>query len=158
MSPQSIIRERRQTLSYWLKCQYKIKEKNKMKSSRNKLFALFALVLMLVVGFVAVLPAAFARYYTTTTRVTSTTISVVPPVIGVNQDLTVNIFIWPPPSPPDYYARTTAVQDMYFEGVTVTFTRPDGSKDTFMPTNPSLKETGRPIPGRTESTGGTYFY
>src|SRR3990172_7890750 len=127
-----------------------------MKISKRKLFALFAVVSMLVAS--GIMTAAFARYYTTTTRVTSTTISVVPPVIGVNQDLTVNMFIWPPPSPPDYYARTTAVQDMYFEGVMVTFTRPDGSKDTFLPQNPSLKETGRPIPGRTESTGGTYFY
>ena len=39
-------------------------------------------------------------------------------------------------------------------GVTVTFVRPDGTKDTFMPTD----GTGIYDPGQTQSLGAIYFF
>ena len=41
-----------------------------------------------------------------------------------------------------------------YNGITVTFVRPDGTKDTFMP----IDETGQYVAGETQSLGAIYFY
>ena len=56
--------------------------------------------------------------------------SVAPKLIGVGQTLTVNLWVYPLPT-------TDAYQPYFqgFSGLTVTFVKPDGTKDTFMPTD-----------------------
>jgi outer membrane protein assembly factor BamB len=45
---------------------------------------------------------------------------------------------------------------LHYEGVIATFTKPDGSKDTFMPLSGSYKAINT-WPGQTEETGGLWF-
>ncbi len=75
-------------------------------------------------------------------------VSVAPTLIGVGQTATVNLWVFPLPT-------TNAYSPYYngYYGVTVTFVRPDGTKDTFMPTD----ETGSYIPGETEALGSLFF-
>src|SRR4030067_1866929 len=132
--------------------------KTSIKNLMNtKSLTAISMLLLMALMLMTILPAVNAVFISTEPRKTSAQISVKPTVIGKGQQLTVNLFVWPPPPPPDYYARGSEVQEMYYENLTVTFTRPDGTKDTFMPVNPSLAKAGDPTPGRTESTGGTYF-
>ena len=76
-------------------------------------------------------------------------ISVAPTLIGVGQTLTCNPWVFPLP--------TTYFNIGYFNGfygITVTFVRPDGTKDTFMPTD----ETGAYIAGEMSSLGSMVFF
>jgi hypothetical protein len=80
---------------------------------------------------------------------TSGYISVAPTLIGVGQTATVNLFVYPLP--------TTYLYSPYyggFTGITVTFVRPNGTKDTFMP----LDGTGQYVPGQTQAVGTLYFF
>ncbi|HLN45946.1 MAG TPA: PQQ-binding-like beta-propeller repeat protein [Candidatus Sulfotelmatobacter sp.] len=75
--------------------------------------------------------------------------SVAPLLIGVGQTATVNLWVYPLP--------TTNGGSPYFNGfygITVTFVRPDGTKDTFMPTD----ETGSYAPGQMQALGALYFF
>ena len=62
---------------------------------------------------------------------------------------TVNLFVYPIPT-------TYAYLPYYdgYRGVTVTFVKPDGSKDTFMP----VDGTGVYAAGQTQSLGAIYFF
>jgi hypothetical protein len=75
--------------------------------------------------------------------------SVSPTLIGVDQTATVNLWVYPLPTTYDYHP--------YFQGffdITVTFTKPDGTKDTFMP----VDGTGGYEAGQMTSLGSMYFY
>ncbi|MGD0406544.1 MAG: PQQ-binding-like beta-propeller repeat protein [Candidatus Bathyarchaeia archaeon] len=76
-------------------------------------------------------------------------ISVAPTLVGVGQKATVNLWVHPLPTTYDYYPYFAG-----FHGVTVTFVRPDGTKDTFMP----VDGTGQFAAGVTEATGSVYFF
>src|SRR3990170_8927331 len=56
--------------------------------------------------------------------------SVAPKLIGVGQTLTCNLWVFPLPTKYNY---ASAYNGYY--GITVTFVKPDGTKDTFMPTD-----------------------
>ena len=118
-----------------------------MKTMRNKskiAIALF-LVLSFAISMFAVLPTVNAAQIT---RKTGAYITVNPKTVGIGQTLTVNAFILPSPSGPQYEWF-----DYWFSNLTVTFTRPDGSTDSFMPQEPGLEA------GRTEmGSGFIYFY
>lgn len=80
---------------------------------------------------------------------TSGYISVAPTLVGVGQQLTVNLWVFPLPT--DYLYRP------YYKGfrdITVTFIRPDGSEHTFKPKD----ATGVYEPGQTQAMGSLYFY
>ncbi|MGD6809772.1 MAG: PQQ-binding-like beta-propeller repeat protein [Candidatus Bathyarchaeia archaeon] len=76
-------------------------------------------------------------------------IDVSPRLVGVGQTATVNLFIYPIPT-------NYAYQPYYdgYRGVTVTFTKPDGTKDTFMPVDATCVYDA----GQTESLGAIFFY
>jgi len=78
--------------------------------------------------------------------------SVAPTLIGVGQQLTCNVWIAPLPSgysgSPWYGPGPVG-----YTGLSVTFTRPDGTTDTYMPTDP----TGNYIAGETEVLGTLVF-
>jgi len=90
-----------------------------------------ALVLTIAATFITCLPTANA--VAVPDRDTRSIIDINPKLSGLGQELTVNIMVYPPPSGPTYYAQD--VGGYLIKNITVTFTRPDGSKDTFMPTD-----------------------
>src|SRR3972149_1469355 len=125
-----------------------------MKISKRKLFALFALVSMLIVS--SGVMALSANAASVPDRDCRAFVSVAPKIIGVGQKATVNAWIWPSPSGPTFFARDPdPASGIYpeYRNLVVTFTRPDGSKDTFMPTDPTLG-----VPGSTTPCGAIYFY
>ncbi len=75
-------------------------------------------------------------------------ITVAPTLVGVGQKPTVNLWIYPLPS---NYLYGTYYKGFF--GVTVTFVKPDGTKDTFMP----VDGTGQYVPGETQALGAIYF-
>jgi hypothetical protein len=76
-------------------------------------------------------------------------ISVAPKLLGVGQTATVNLWVFPLPT---NYAYQPYFKG--FTGITVTFVKPDGTKDTFMP----VDGTGQYAPGQTQALGAIYFF
>ena len=74
--------------------------------------------------------------------------TVAPTLIGVGQQLTVNLWVFPLPTAYDYASYFNG-----FYGITVTFVRPDGTKDTFTPTD----GTGVYAPGQMQALGALFF-
>jgi outer membrane protein assembly factor BamB len=97
----------------------------------RKAFLAFSMIALFAVSMVAPLVSALSGV--TYPRKTTSYIDVAPSVIGVGQEAACTIFIVPRPvtysGAPPYPAGYT--------GVTVMFTRPDGTTDTFMPQIPS---------------------
>ncbi len=121
-----------------------------MKIGKKKLITIAAILLLTISGLMATIPNAFcANQYT---RQTKAYLSVSPSVIGLNQPLTVNLWVYPSPAGP-HFSGGVALQDFF--NISVTFTRPDGTTDTFMPTDGS---GGGLIPGESESIGAIWFY
>jgi outer membrane protein assembly factor BamB len=75
-------------------------------------------------------------------------ISVAPTLVGVGQNATVNLWVFPMPT---NYAYRPFFDG--FRGVEVTFVRPDGTKDTFLP----VDGTGQYDPGQMQSLGAIFF-
>jgi len=76
-------------------------------------------------------------------------ITVAPTLIGVGQQLTVNLWLFPLPQ--DYLYGNYYPS---FSGVTVTFIKPDGTQDTFAP----VDATGAYAAGHVELTASLFFY
>jgi hypothetical protein len=98
--------------------------------NKNAFYAI-SLILILAVSIVmAFSPNASAQIRFTAPRTTAGYISVAPLLIGVGQAGTVNVWVLPSP-------QNAAMQSYYqgFTGISVTFTKPDGTKDTFTPTD-----------------------
>ena len=118
-----------------------------MKNRKTK--TIFALVFVLLLNISAIMATApTASSQTAPTRKTAAYLSVAPNLIGLDQQLTVNLWVYPAPA-----TLSFAWYHKAFEGITVTFTRPDGSKDSFMPVDAS----GGFAPGATEMIGAIWF-
>ena len=137
-----------------------MKEKKKMLRNKSKIAIATLLTLSFAVSMFAVLPNVKSQIITFPDRPTTAYLSVNPTLIGLNQPLTVNLQVYPPPLGPNYESGTLltghgGLNGLHFENLTVTFTRPDGSKDTFMP------EEGTTAlqldPGMTEEVGTLWF-
>src|SRR3990170_4961522 len=103
-----------------------------MKMLRNKSKVAIALFLSLsfAVSLFAVLPTA-KGVIAVPDRPTGAYISVNPPLIGINQPLTVNAWVYPQASGPQYELGYS--YPMIFHKIKETLTRQDGSKEIFMP-------------------------
>ncbi len=137
-----------------------LKEKNKMTRNsgvrtgkiqgNKKTISSLSLILLLAVSmFMVFAQPTLAQVGVPQPEKTVGFISVAPKLVGVDQEATVNLFIYPIPT--NYAYRP------YFKGyfgVTVTFVKPDGTKDTFMP----VDGTGMFKPGQTQSLGAIYFF
>ena len=124
----------------------KINHKNK---DIRKLSAVFAvsLIAILAISFLPMMTSA--QIGIPQPEETVGYISVAPTLIGVGQTATVNLWIFPLP--------TTYLYGPYFDGfngITVTFVKPNGSEDTFMP----VDATGVYDAGQATSLGSMYFY
>src|SRR3990170_6927243 len=127
-----------------------LKGVSKMLSSRNKTktTAVAIIALLAISAVIAILPAAFAAV---PTRVTIPYLDVQPKLIGLNQPLLVNIFIFPPPEDALLFAQGNGFR---FANLTITFTKPDGTTDSFMP------QEGNNVnpPGMTDRLGTLWLY
>jgi hypothetical protein len=120
-----------------------------IRRNKNAFYAVSLIAIFAASITMAFAPSISAQIGITQPRKTYSYISVAPNLVGVGQDLTVNL--WVCPFPQNY---STAPCNQGFSGLSVTFTRPDGTKDTFMPTQGS----GTYVAGQTDPLGTIYFY
>jgi hypothetical protein len=118
--------------------------KNKIKTHKN---ALLAISMIAIFAIPMLSPLVFGISYP---RQTQGYITVAPTLIGVGQEATVTIFAQPFPT--DYGYKP--FYPYGYSGITVTFIRPDGTKDTFMPT----PEANDAPAGTTDTLGSMFFY
>src|SRR4030065_1839547 len=98
-----------------------------------KIAIALCLTLSFAVSMFAVLPAAYGLYTAVPDRATGAYISTNPDLIGISQDLTVSLWVYPSPTGPHFEMGRGAGSILNtFQDIAVTFTRPDGSKDTFI--------------------------
>jgi hypothetical protein len=101
----------------------------RQKTKAQTAFLAISLIAMFATSMLA--PLTLASTGITYPRKTYGYIDVAPTVIGVGQKATVTLFIEPIAA--DYALAT--VYPIGYSGITVTFIKPDGSKDTFAPTD-----------------------
>jgi hypothetical protein len=119
------------------------------KTSRKQTAFATIIVLLMLASAIAALPAINAQIGVSQPRKTEGYISASPTLLGVGQQLTINLWVCPTPT-----AYSTSPYFKGYSGISVTFTRPDGTTDTFTPTS----ATGVYDPGVTEALGSMYFY
>jgi hypothetical protein len=121
----------------------------KSKGNKKVIFSL-SLILMLVMTFLMVFTQpSLAQVGIPQPEKTVGHISVAPTLIGVGQTATVNLWIFPLPD--NYFYQASYLG---FNGITVTFIKPNGTKDTFAP----VDATGIYDPGQTQALGALYFF
>ena len=122
----------------------------KLKTAIPTKISTFAMILLLATSLIlAFAQPALAQIGVSQPEKTVGFMSVAPTLIGVGQTATVNLWVFPLP--------TNYLYQPYFGGfneITVTFVKPDGSEDSFMP----VDGTGQFVPGQTEATGSLYFF
>lgn len=117
------------------------------KTRINKKVSTITLILTLTISaIILVLPAANGQLISVGNRETGAFISVSPNLIGLGQELTVNLWVFPSPSGPHF----SYVGEGY-QKITVTFTRPDGSTDPFFSPGHGV------LPGETDIMGSCWF-
>ncbi len=118
-----------------------------MNYKKKQVLTSLALILLLTISaMMASAPFANAQ---TPTRDCTAYLSLNPHLLGLGQAMTVNLWILPSPATLNF-----GWYDEGFRDVAITFTRPDGSKDTFMP----IDGSGGLDPGETEMIGAIWFY
>ena len=125
-------------------------ERRKKHTKKTKLFAT-AIVLILIATMLMTIVLSVAAQNFSLSFDTVGYLSVSPKTIGINQQLLVNLWVHPQPSGPA--PPTTGMINQSYTGISVTFTRPDGTKDTFMPVEPGSGLS----PGAAEMTGAIWF-
>ena len=120
----------------------------KIRENKNAILAT-SLILIFAVSIALDFAPASAQIPFSAPRTTAGYIDVAPTLIGVGQQATVTLWVLPPPQ--DY-----AGAPYYggFTGITVTFTKPDGTTSTLTPTD----GIGLYAAGVTDSLGSMYFF
>jgi len=126
-----------------------------MKKHKNTTYAVL-LILIFAIGIVmAFAPTASGQVGIAQPRPTAGFISVAPTLVGVGQQATVEL--WVLPWPEDYaesnYYGPASLRGGSFTGISVTFTKPDGTTDIFTPTD----GTGTYPAGVLDGLGTMYF-
>ena len=124
-------------------------DKSKIHGSKNAVCSISLILLLAMTVMMAFVQPGLAQVGIPQPEQTVGYTSVAPLLIGVGQTLTCNLWVYPLP--------TTYGYQPYFKGwtgVVVTFVKPDGSKDTFMPTD----GTGQYVAGETQALGALYFF
>jgi hypothetical protein len=137
-----------------------VKNLNIFKKGFHKKTSAFAIILFFLLSLAA--PAAFASLptnYAFPARPTGTAVGVSPDLVGLGQQVLINIFTYPAPAGPTYYAQNL-VPSMSggFGNISCTITSPDGTKNTFMPIDETLARVGINIPGLAQIVGSLQFY
>ena len=134
----------------------------KLLSSRNntKSSAVVFIALLTLSAAVAVTPAFAQKTYTAVPdRDTGTVVGVSPKLVGLTQPVLINIMTYPAPSGPTYFAQGSFISELIngLNGISVTITKPDGTKETFMPIDETLEHVGIKIPGLAQIVGSLQF-
>src|SRR3989337_2898788 len=124
-------------------------ETSNIQGSKRTICSLSLILVLAVSMIVAFAQPTSAQVGVPQPEKTTGYIDVAPRLLGVGQEATVNLFIYPLPT-------NYAYRPYYdgFRGVEVTFVRPDGTKDTFLP----VDGTHAYDPGQTQSLGAIYFF
>jgi len=120
----------------------------KIRENKNKILALSLIAIFAFSLSMTFAQPALAQVGVVMPEKTVGFASVAPTLIGVGQAPTVNLWVYPLPTTYAYLPYFKG-----FSGLTVTFVRPDGTQDTFMPTD----DTGQYVAGETQSLGALFF-
>jgi hypothetical protein len=123
--------------------------KSKIHGNKKAILSLSLILLLAISLMMAFAQTSVAQVGVPMPEKTTGYIDVAPRLIGVGQEATVNLFIYPIPT---NYAYLPFYDG--YRGITVTFVRPDGTKDTFMPTDGTHVYDA----GQTQSLGAIYFF
>jgi len=114
-------------------------------------------LILLLAASIAIIPAAFA-YTAVPDRDTMTVVGVSPALLGKGQKVVINIMTYPAPAGPTFYAQDVAVQlTGGLRNISCTIKKPDGTSETFMPVDETLKQVGIEIPGLAQIVGSLQF-
>jgi len=117
--------------------------------NKNAAFSLSLILLLATTLMMTFAQPSSAQFNVRQPEKTAGYASVAPTLLGVDQIATVNLWVFPLPT---RYDMRTYFNGFY--GVTATFVKPDGTKDTFMP----VDGTGAYIPGEMSALGSMYFF
>ena len=129
----------------------------------NKTFAIFSVILLLISGILMSFSFAFAQttlpgYTAMPDRTTQTEVAVSPNLVGLGQEVLVNIMVYPAPSGPTYEAQSlVGGLTGGFSDVTITIRYPNGNEETYMPIDETLAQCGIEIPGQQQIVGHLQF-
>jgi hypothetical protein len=126
-----------------------MKGNEKMNTNYKNAFYAVSLILIFAISIgMTFAPTASAQIGVPQPEQTAGYISVAPLLVGVGQKATVNLWVLPLPTDMLYAGYFNG-----YTGITVTFVKPDGTKDSFQP----VDGTGNYVAGETEATGSLYF-
>ncbi len=125
----------------------------------SKKIATIGLILLLVTSIGLLLPTVSAEdYIKMPDRKTMTEVAASPTLVGLGQEVLINIMTYPAPNGPTYEAQSLVPGLIGgFSNTSITITRPDGTEDTFMPIDETLASVGIEIPGQQQIVGHLQF-
>ena len=122
---------------------------SKIQGNKKAIFSISLILMLAMTLMMAFVQPASGQYGVAQPEKTVGYASVAPKLIGVGQTATVNLWVMPLPTKYNYDSEWDG-----FFGITVTFVKPDGTKDTFMPTD----GTGGYRAGQTQGLGALFFF
>ncbi len=127
--------------------------------SKSQCFAIVLCTLLAASAIIAILPLVSADYTKMPDRPTATEVAVSPTLLGLGQEVLINIMTYPAPSGPTYEAQSL-VPGLTggFSNISITITHPDGTTETFMPIDETLLQANISIPGQQEIVGHLQFH
>ena len=128
------------------------------KYAKTNFLAIAIILVLSTSSMLSIIPSVSA-YTSVPDRETGTTVGISPTHVGKGQQVIIQILTYPAPAGPTNYAQdVTAGLLGGFSNITVSITKPDGSTDTFMPVDETLKAAGVNVPGQAEIVGALMFY
>ena len=132
-------------------------------SVNKSVISAVAIILLLSLSSFAFVFATPIQYPNTTMppRATQCAVGASPTLIGLSQQVLVNILVYPAPSGPTYYAQNLVGLQEGFANISCTITSPDGTSNTFMPVDYTIQHSGASgagTPGLSEIVGSLEFY
>ena len=124
-------------------------ETSKIHGNKRTISSLSLILMLAMTLMMAFVQPTLGQYGVPQPEKTVGYVTVAPTLIGVGQDLTCNLWVMPVPTKYNYASEWDG-----FYGVEVTFVRPDGTRDTFMPTD----GTGAYAPGQMQGLGALFFF
>jgi hypothetical protein len=133
--------------------------KAKFLKTIDKKNAVFAISIILLLSMPLSLIMVSGKTYTAMPdRATGTYVTASPQLLGLGQEVLLNIIVYPAPNGPTYYAQSMVNTEDSWENITCTITSPDGTKNTFMPTDGSLEHAGLDEAGKATIVGSLQFF
>jgi outer membrane protein assembly factor BamB len=137
----------------------KLKNNKKISLIKKCNFGIALIVLLTLSSLTALTSLASAASTQMPDRATYTEVGISPTLIGIDQEAVINIMTYPGPSGPTYDAQSLVGGLIGgFSNISITITRPDGTKETFMPIDETLEQADIHIPGQAQIVGHLQFH